>query len=297
MIATELSARKYPVDSHTHAYAHYSEPGVKPPRRVNEMVEAAMAVGLSAITLNDHFPLPLGFADPTPDLDCAMPMNDYSTYQAEVTTAQQLYGDRILVLRGAEVDYLPGYKDWTRQELEKYDFDSRTGSVHFLGNNGKNELLLDFDSHGFAQCVDYYRDIRTTVQEYYKRIRAMVDTGMFDIVGHPDLVKKYNDGTLFTGSETWYRSEVTKTLDGIAKSCMAIELNTSGWDKTCKEQYPSEWILREAFARNIPITLSSDAHKPEDVGKNIDRAVVLAKNVGYTSVVRFVKRKKEEVTI
>ena len=80
-------------------------------------------------------------------------------------------------------------------------------------------------------------------------------------------------------------------LDAAKKSGCAIELNTAGLRKDCKEIYPSREILRLAFQKSVPITFGSDAHKPEEVGMNFAEAMQLARSVGYSNCCKFEKRR------
>ena len=113
----------------------------------------------------------------------------------------------------------------------------------------------------------------------------------------PDLVKKYNDGDLFSGDETWYREAVVNTLNAISRYGMSIEINTAGFDKKCHEAYPSLWILQEARAKSIPLTISSDGHVPEIIGKNLGSAVELAKAAGYDHLTEYERRQRIAVQI
>ena len=78
---------------------------------------------------------------------------------------------------------------------------------------------------------------------------------------------------------------------------MVIEINTAGLAKPCKEIYPSKKFLKICFNEKIPIALGSDAHVPEDVGRYFDEAIKLAKEVGYTKIVQFTRRKRKLVEI
>lgn len=292
-----MPERPIQVDYHTHVIEH----GLTKPRRVGEIVQAALDRGLSTICLTDHYPLPPGYDDPTDEKDCAMSLADYPIYQQEVTQAIEEFGDRISIRRGAEVDWLPEHAEWTQQQVNGWPFDYVMGSVHFIGriadSLGQRNFLLDYKEEEFRRGVEFFGGIEPLVCFYYAEIQAMARSGIFDGVGHLDLVKKYNDGSLFSGNETWYRVVVTNTLDVIAQSGMSIEINTAGLDKKCQEAYPSLWILQGARARNIPLTISSDGHVPEIIGRNLSSAVELAKAVGYDHLIEYEKRLRIAVQI
>ncbi|MBI3379471.1 histidinol-phosphatase HisJ [Candidatus Gottesmanbacteria bacterium] len=284
-------------DYHTQALDH----GFNKPLRVEETVKAAIDKKLSAICLTDHFPLPNEFGDPTDEKDCTMNLSRYPTYLGKVKKTKQKFMDKIEILFGAEFDWLPNYQVWIEQQMRAYMFDYVIGSVHFLGiikdKNEKRNFIIDYTKEEFEKGLSFHKDIQLLIEKYYLELQSMARSKLFDSVGHFDLIKKYNDGNLFSQAEQWYKDLVLKTLDVIADAKRVLEINTSGWDKVCKEQYPSLWILKEAQKRNIKITIGSDAHIPENIGKNLDKAIQIAKLAGYDSLVRFKKRKILEVKI
>lgn len=287
-----MSERPIQFDYHTHSIEH----GLAKPRRVVDIIQAALDRGLSTICLTDHYPLPPGYEDPTDEKDCAMLFEDYPVYQQEVSQAIENFRGKINIRRGAEVDWLPEHVAWTRQEVGKWPFDYVMGSVHFIGriadSLGERNFLLDYKEEEFLRGVEFFGGIEALVTSYYREIRALARSGIFDGVGHIDLVKKYNDGSLFSGNEPWYRETVAGTLNAVAQSGMSIEINTSGLDKKCQEAYPSLWILREARDRNIPLTISSDGHVPEIIGRNLSSAVDLARAAGYDQIVEYETRQR-----
>jgi len=86
-------------------------------------------------------------------------------------------------------------------------------------------------------------------------------------------------------------------LDLIKKYRLALEINTSGLDKRVKEQYPSEWISYESYKRKIPITIGSDAHSPEEIGRHFAETTKLLKRIGYKDISYFSKRERFSETI
>jgi histidinol-phosphatase (PHP family) len=117
-------------------------------------------------------------------------------------------------------------------------------------------------------------------------------SGLFDFMAHPDLVKKFGHrpkGDL----RTYYK----ETLDAIEAAGIAMEVSTAGLRKEVMEIYPSKVFLEEAFRRRIPILISSDSHAPHEVGYEFDRAISLVREVGYKQLSAFHKRKRSAVPI
>ncbi len=130
-------------------------------------------------------------------------------------------------------------------------------------------------------------EINHVTRRYWQTLCDMVNSQLFDIAGHLDLVKKFN----FYPTEDM-SDVIADTLDAIADTHMTVELNTAGWRKDCKACYPTEVILRECFRRDIPVTLSSDAHQAHLVAADFDRGADILARVGYTHVAQFRKRER-----
>jgi histidinol-phosphatase (PHP family) len=120
----------------------------------------------------------------------------------------------------------------------------------------------------------------------------MAKSGLFDFLGHPDLIKKFAYRP--SGDLRRFYDPVIETIAG---NDVAIELNTAGFHKPCAEQYPSAEFLTLAAGANIPITLSSDAHHPSEVARDFERGLQLIKDAGFTHLSRFQKRQRTQVRI
>jgi histidinol-phosphatase (PHP family) len=128
--------------------------------------------------------------------------------------------------------------------------------------------------------------------KYFKAMTQAAQSGLFDFLAHPDLVKKFGHrpkGDL----RPYYR----ETLDAIEAAGIAMEVSTAGLRKEVMEIYPSKIFLEEAFRKGIPVLISSDAHAPQEVGYEFDRAVSLVKEVGYREMSCFRDRKRVAVPL
>jgi histidinol-phosphatase (PHP family) len=126
---------------------------------------------------------------------------------------------------------------------------------------------------------------------YFERLTMAAETGLFEIIGHADLPKKFGH------RPTQDCTPLYETfLKAAKKHHCALDVNTAGLRKDCKEIYPSRQFLALAFQKNIPITFGSDAHAPEEVGMNFKEAVELARSVGYTQCLRFAQRRGDSIT-
>ncbi len=226
------------VDLHNHTLLCNHATGT-----VNEYVEAAIACGTEYFGFSDHAPMRY-------DLEYRMSFEEMDLYEQWVKEAQERYKDKITVLLGYEVDYLPGYMD---ERVLKRSCDYLIGSVHFIDEWG-------FDNPEFIGRYDHV-DMDEVYSRYFGLMEHMAKSGNFDIVGHFDLLKVFK---FFPRSDI--RLLAKNALKAIKKADMAIEINVSGLRKPVREAYPSQGLLEEIVSLDIPITFGSDAHRIDQVG-------------------------------
>ena len=242
-----------------------------------EYAGRAVQLGLSEIGFTDHSPMRRDDFD-----NWRMRSDQLDGYVENVRRAQRDH-PQLIVRLGLEVDYLPGHEDWIRELAARHPWDYFIGSVHYVSDS----WAVD-DPSKLSAWRD--RDAFEVWRVYFERLTMAAESKLFEIIGHADLPKKFGfvpqrDCTaLFEGF-----------LDAARKADVAIELNTAGLRKECKEIYPSPVILRLAHERGMPITFGSDAHAPDEVGKDLARAVELARSIGFAQRCRFERRQRELV--
>lgn len=243
-------------------------------------VDAAIAAGLTEYGVSDHAP-----QIPEPYDDWRMLESELPEYFDWIERARNHAAGRLPIRAGLECDWLEGCEEWIQTLAAKYDWDYLIGSVHYLGD-------WDFDNPKWVGSVWKDADVDDVWKRYWATYARMADSGLFDILAHPDLVKKF--GYVPVGDLSRFYEPA---IDAIAASGAAIEINTAGWHKTCEEAYPSKGFLEIACSAGIPLVISTDAHAPSEVGRDIGRAVDLAKSVGYTETLLFEKRKSRSEPI
>lgn len=181
---------------------------------------------------------------------------------------------------GFELDLSKDSKKQLDAIMAMPDIDYLIGSVHYIGD-------WLFNDEAFAQEFEK-RDIDTVYEQYYNLVKAAALTGLFDIVGHFDLIKLFNVG-LSKKSIMYYAEPVLKA---IKDADLCVEINTSGLQKPVAEVFPSKQILEKCYEYGIPVTFGSDAHFAVDVGRDISLARQLAKQIGYRRLATFTKRRR-----
>jgi histidinol-phosphatase (PHP family) len=229
--------------------------------------------GLPEICFVDHAPSPDGY-----DPSNRMNLDQFPQYMQMIGKLQDNHVPKVLL--GIEADYYEGCEAFLGKWLPKQPFDLVLGSVHYIEDWAFDNPL--------ALHVWETADVKAVWKSYFERLGRLVHTGLFDSVGHLDLPKKFGHRP----PDSALRDMAKPVLDLIARADMGIEINTSGLRRPVGEIYPSALLLSLAREREIPICFGSDAHRPEDVGADFDKALLLARDVGYKKYFRVSGREK-----
>ena len=258
-----------PADYHTHTPLCMHAEG-----EPEQFVAAAIAAGVTEYGISDHAPV-----KPEPFDDWRMLTEQLPDYFSWIERARLAAGDNLPIRAGLECDWLPGCESWIETLASKHDWDYLIGSVHYLSDWGFDDPIW---LEKWAKI-----DVDDAWKRYWHTYTDMAESGLFDILAHPDLIKKF--GYKPSGD---LRRYYEPAIDAIASSGCAIEINTAGWHKPCKEAYPEIDFLDFAFSAGIPLVISSDAHHPNEVARDFDQAIAMAKQAGYTETLLFDQRQR-----
>lgn len=266
-----------PVDYHLHTFRCGHASGT-----MEEYLDAARKAGFREIGFADHVPmywLPASQRDP----DTAMAMDQLPAYVQEVSSLRQQTAD-IKIRLGLEVDYIPGWEAQAAEMISLLPLDYVLGSIHFIDGWG-------FDNPAFIDRYSQW-EAMALYQRYFQLLCRAANSGLFDVMAHPDLIKKFNyvpKGSL----DDLYR----QVAQAFAEGGVCAEINTAGLRVPAGEIYPAPTLLQYFYQYNVPVTLGSDAHTPHQVGEGIAQAIDLLKKVGYRQVVTFHRRQREYIDI
>ncbi len=236
---------------------------------IDEYILQAIKSGTKIFGFSEHAPMNF-------DIKYRLTFEQMKKYEKNVLDAREKYKNEIEILLGYEVDYIPNYID---ERVLNAKVDYLIGSVHFINKWG-------FDNPEF---IGEYKEknIDEIWQKYFNAIEDMANTGLFDIVGHLDLIKIF---------KFMPKKDILKlaenALVSIKKADMVLEINMAGYRKPVKEAYPSLKLLKLAHSLEIPITFSSDAHSKIQVSLYAQEIINLAKKAGYSECAFFRKRKR-----
>jgi histidinol-phosphatase (PHP family) len=244
-----------------------------------DFVRRAIARGLSEIAFTDHIPLyflPESERDPR----LAMREDQLEDYIREVEDLRREFRGTIEVRLGLEADYAEGREEELARWLSRADWDLVLGSVHWVRGGWIDDPATSparFESEGTV----------TLYNEYYRLLSKASRTGLFDVLTHFDLPKKHGHRP-----SAPLESAESEAIRSAREAGVAVEISSAGLRKKVGEAYPEERVLSAIVAAGIPVTFSSDAHAPAEVGWGYDRTLALARAAGVTEFVTFEKRRK-----
>ena len=240
-----------------------------------EMIEAAVSRGFVSLGFSGHSPMKT-------QNEWTMTVDKTKLYIEEIRCLKEEYADKIDVLCGIELD-----NDFDGVNPE--DFDYVIGSVHQLKKNGI-AYDVDYTAEMLKKAVDEFfcGSFIEMSKYYYNTLADFVIKTKVDIVGHIDLITKFNlDTALFDESDSEYRRIVFEAVDRIleAKPDIIFEVNTGAMYRVGKkEPYPAEFILRYIREKGGKITLTSDSHNTESIDFAFAQAEAFIKKCGFNEI-------------
>lgn len=257
-------------DGHTHT--ERCPHGSKEP--TEQFIERAIKLGFRRYSLTEHYPLPPGMIDPTPEQDCALAAEDLEGYLEHAFTLKERYRDRIEILVGFEFDYLPAYVDWTREQITHLGdrLEDSLLSVHFLG-----ETIIDSTPEALTEgLLDAEGSIAGIYRRYYQ---TLIDAVQADLgprgprrLGHLNVIRKFVQRIPPEETEG-FDDLIGDLLDALEERGWALDYNVAGLKKPlCGEVYVPDPLVERMVAegRRIDLVYGSDTHSVKGVGQKYD---------------------------
>ena len=237
-----------------------------------EYIDEAIKMGVKYFGFSDHAPMDF-------DKKYRMSFEEMLQYETDVKKLKKEYENKIEILLGYEVDFLPKYMD---KRVLNANVDYLIGSVHFINEWG-------FDNPEF---IGEYKnkDIDKIWEEYFEAITDLAKSGYFDIVGHIDLIKVFN----YLPKKD-LKVIASPAIKEIKKANLVVELNMAGYKKPINELYPSNDILELIAEYDIPITFGSDAHSPDEICKYEKELKQVLSSYNFTKCAIFQNRDRKMI--
>jgi len=249
---------------------------------VREYAEMAIQRGLKEIGMSDHSPMPDGF-----DAAWRMDAMELPDYLREVESVRDKFASKLSVRVGLEADFHPGTESAVQAMIDGYAWDYVMGSVHYIGD-------WAFDNPDEEKRWKQV-NVEDVYCDYFDLVARSAATGMFDVIGHPDLIKKFGQRAP-EGSARVDRAE-SLMLEAVKASGMVLEISSAGLRKPVREIYPHTRIVEKAALMGISFCFGSDAHAPVEVGYGMDACLDMLQLYGIHEVVAFEKRQRRMVAI
>lgn len=241
---------------------------------LEEYVTVAVSKRFIEIGFSAHLPK---VKDPDPYH--AMLEEDLPRYVDLVKDLQVKYRDRITIRLGIEADYFPGYECEIGRLIQSYPFDYVLGSIHFLGDwhftsrEGRDRYHMEDPDEAFVA--------------YFDLLTQMIGSGLFDIVAHPDAIRKAGFAPSVSMEETYQTIAVL-----LREQSMSLEVNSAGIRRNAGSIYPEPLFLRTCIHEGVTLTLGSDAHTPGDVGRDYKEAFGILESLGVTEIASYEGRRR-----
>lgn len=216
----------------------------------------------------------------------------FDDYENHIRTLGEEYAGKGLSVRlGVEVDMYPGVIEDLPDAFHDAHFDLVIGSVHLIDHKAislKEEAYDIFKKYGLEQVGNIYFDL----------IKDMLKTGVFDILGHLDIYRRYGEDFFGPDIHSLWEPHVDDLCRLMKARGVGFEINTSSLRKGFTEPMPEHKIVRAMFERGInTVIVGSDAHRPSEVGSGIPDALNLLRNIGFKDVAAFNKRSSMKIAI
>lgn len=234
----------------------------------------------------------LGFSSHAPVDFCnnfAIEESNIPQYFDEISKQQELHPE-IELFTALECDFVPGMTHPFNYFADKYPFDYLIGGVHLVKDPNGNELWFidgskrEIYDEGLEKL--FQNDIQKAVTTFWEQTFEMIETQKFDIIAHFDKIKMHNQNRFFKEDEIWYKKLAEHAIQLIKQHQLIVEVNLRGvYKKRCEEFYPSNALLQKIAQAQIPVIISSDAHKAEELELFYNEALATVKEVGINHLV------------
>ena len=270
--ATGYTAGHMPIQTDYHLHTPLCQHATGP---LEAYVERAIDLDLREIGFSDHNPLPHGYG-----ANVRMTELELDGYVQRVLDLRRQYRGRIEIRLGLELDFVAGLEDYLAQQIARYPWDYVLGAVHYLDP----QCQLGAWNRACPYPVD------DQYARYFACVRQLARAGLCDIIAHFDVVKRSGRQPSARGL-----AEIPATLAEIARACICMEINTSGYrhsELTEAQPYPALPIAAQAIELGIPLVVNSDAHAPEQVGLKFSEVENFLRQHGCRQLAEFDRRQR-----
>lgn len=267
------------MSSNYHTHSTYCDG--KDPLRA--FVTAAETLHMEQLGFSSHAPVPF-------ENDFGIAQEKIPQYCAEIDQLQK--STNVQLLKSLECDYIPRMSTPFEEFKTKYHLDYIIGGVHLVRPENDDRLWFidgskrEIYDDGLANL--FGGDIKKAVTTFWEQTFEMIETQRMDVVAHLDKIKMHNQHRFFQEDEYWYVALAEKAVHLVHEHDVVMEINTRGlYKKRCDAFYPSTELLKLAHKLDIPVIISTDAHKADELDLYRTEAIEELHRCGFLNLVHF----------
>jgi histidinol-phosphatase (PHP family) len=246
---------------------------------VTEYARQAQSLGLAEVGFCEHVDF-----DPR-DQDYGY--LDTAAYDREMVIARAL-APRVRLRQGVEVAYQNCLEGEIRAWLAARTWDYVVASVHLVDYADGWAIISEPETAGAYFGT---HDQRQAYVPYFEELLWAARSGLGDVLGHFDLVKRYGTADYGPFQPHMFQDEIRAVLQAAVEGGMGLEINTSGWRQAPAEPYPTLTVLRwYRQAGGEILTVGSDAHHVDALGAGVNEAMSMAREAGFRAIATFEER-------
>ena len=261
-----------------HTHTHYCDGSSAP----EDYVKKAIELGFHTLGYSGHAPVPF-------KNHFAIKEESLKDYVEEIKRLRTKHSSDLNILLGLEIDFITGVVEDFKSFHNECDLDYCIGGIHLVANPEREGLWFIDGSkqetydEGLNKLFD--GDIKRGVKAYYDQMNRMIDTQTFQILAHFDKIKMHNKGRYFQEDEKWYQDLLAECIELIAQKDFVVEVNTRGiYKKRSENTFPGISALKVLKEKSVPITINSDAHKPEELNLLLSESREMLKQLGIREI-------------
>jgi histidinol-phosphatase (PHP family) len=268
-----------------HTHTNFCDGSDHPERYIEKAIDA----GFHCLGFSSHAPVPFE------NYFAIQNKTSLAEYCFIIRELEKVYRDRIDIFLSLEIDYIPGVTERFDDLRQACGLDYVIGSIHLVKNENIDKLwFIDGpEVKKYDQGLEeiFGGEIKTAVKTYFHQLNQMIIDEKPDVIGHLDKIKMHNQGRYFNENEDWYQDLLMETIDIIKEQGSIVEINTRGlYKKRAKDLFPSGSLLKYFNELEIPMTLSSDAHKPEEINGYYDEIYPILMNAGIGELMVYTRK-------
>lgn len=242
-------------------------------------VEEALKRNLKVLGFSAHAPVPFPST-------WNLPRERYLEYKSIIQQLRHEYGSKLEIICGLEIDYIPELWSEMKAYIEPSQLDYFLGSIHFIDAfDDGTRWTIDGSNEEFRKGWEeiFMKDSYAVISKFFGYTRTMIEEMRPPVIGHLDKIKMQYTSTCFVSeNDPFYWLELVKTLEAIKAAGSIVEVNTRGMYRRNEEGlYPGFRALQYMAKMDIPVVISSDAHRPNELINLFDFAASQLVKAGY----------------